>query len=172
MEHRRSLKIKVSELAHRLNGFSLPWFGVQWTAPPDERYDIRAFLVFLEDRRVIYSPYELEVQGQVEMSIQQIRAKCTETLSLIKEDSPATGPIRAIRAACRRFLDVPRSEFHNLYTRDFGDFKVQAAFFTSLGEFRALIGIQIAFLALRYQIELESELVSILPLGDELGSQG
>jgi hypothetical protein len=84
----------------------------------------------------------------------------------LTDQSRAAGPVRAIRAACRRFLNEPRADFRNLYQRDFGEFRDQAGFFTALGELRATVGAQIAILAVLYKIELEAELATILPAED------
>lgn len=160
-------RIKFQDLARRITGFSTPYFGLSWNPPQSERDTVRAFLTFLEDRRVLYNPFQLEVEGEVEHSVHIIRRSCTESLSTLPETSRAAGPIRIIRAACRRFLDVPHADFRNLYVRDFSDFRKRAGFFTALGELRASIGTQIVILAVEYEIEVEAELASIFPLADD-----
>jgi hypothetical protein len=69
--HRR--RLGLPELARRITGFSTPFFGVQWTPPSAERDTVGGFVTFLEDRRVLFAPYELEVEGQVERSVHEIR---------------------------------------------------------------------------------------------------
>jgi Family of unknown function (DUF6650) len=160
-------RLRLTDLARRITGFSTPLFGVQWTPPAAERDTVRGFLTFLEDRRVLFISHHLEVHGEVERSVHEIRHQCTETLTALPEQSRASPPIRAIRAACRRFLDAPRADFRNLYVRDFGDFRESAGFFTALGELRASVGAQVAVLAFLYRIELEAELASILPAEDD-----
>jgi hypothetical protein len=159
-------KIKLAELARRITGFSVPVFGLQWTPPKSERESVRALLTFLEDRRVLYTPENLEVVSEVERSVQEIRRRCTEILTELPEQSPAALAIRMIRAACRSFLDGPRADFRNLYPRDLGDMRDRAGFFTALGELRASVGVQLAILAGRYEIELEAALASIVPFDD------
>jgi hypothetical protein len=88
-------------------------------------------------------------------------------LAALPDQSRGNPPIRAIRAACRRFLDEPRADFRNLYIRDFGDFRDSAGFFTALGELRATVGAQVAILAVLYKIELEAELATIVPAEDD-----
>ena len=161
-----STKIKVAELARRITGFSVPGFGLQWTPAEDERKTIRTFLTFLEDRRVLYRPQHLELAGEVERSVLAIRQQCTETLSALPEQSPAVFSVRMIRAACRTFLDQPRADFRNLYPRDFDVDRTGAGFFMALGELRARVGVQIAILSVRYQVEIEIELAAIVPLED------
>jgi hypothetical protein len=159
-------RLSLPSLARRITGFSTPIFGVSWTPPTAERDSVRGFLTFLEDRRVLFNPHQLEVESEVHHSVQAIRQRCTEALSALSDPSQAVGPIRAIRAACRRFSDEPRADFRNL-SPSFGRFGDQAAFFTALGELRATVGVQLAILAVLYKIELEAELASILPAEDE-----
>lgn len=166
MQGSRWRRLSLAELARRITGFSTPFFGIQWTPPSVERDVIRGFITFLEDRRVLFVPYHLEVHGEVERSVQDIRRQCTGTLAALPEQSRAVPPLRAIRAACRRFLDEPHADFRNLYVRDFGEFRDTAGFFTALGELRATVGAHVAILAVLYEIEIEPELATIVPAED------
>jgi len=56
--------MKLAELARRLTGISTPVIGVSWEPPVSESDAARRVLVFLEDRRVLYEPSELEVPEQ------------------------------------------------------------------------------------------------------------
>lgn len=159
-------RISVSNLARRITGFSTPIFGLSWNPPAAERDTVRGFLTFLEDRRVLFQPYQLEVESDVHHSVQAIRQSCTGCLTALGEQSHAGAPIRAIRAACRRFLDEPHAAFRNLSGR-FDHFGDRAGFFTALGELRASIGAQITILAVLYKIELEAELGPIIPAEDK-----
>jgi hypothetical protein len=143
-------------------------FGLSWEAPPPEREAVRAFLTYLEDRRVLFVPYILEVEDQVHRSVLDIRGRCTAALVSLPEGSHAADHIRAIRAACRRFMTEPRPDFRNAYHWR-GDGHGQAGFFTALGELRAAIGTRVAALALTYGVEIEGELASVLPALDDGG---
>ena len=162
-------KVAAKSLAHRLTGFSLPFFGVSWTPPADERDIVRRLLAALEDRRVLYVPYHLEVVAHVTVSVLQVREALTEALQSLSAESPAAGSIRAMRAACRRFLEEPPPDFHNLpgIYRGRHDEAGGPGFFVALGELRASFGTHIAALAYRYGIDLEPELAAILPPIDE-----
>lgn len=163
-------RIAANSLAHRLSGFSLPFFGVQWTPPADEREIVRSLLTALEDRRVLFVPYHLEVVSQVTSSVLQMRETLTKTLQALPETSRAAGSIRAMRTACRRFLEEP-PDFRNLMRwhggRHAGDEEGNPSFFIALGELRATFGTHIAALAYQYGLDVEPELASILPSSDE-----
>jgi len=105
----------------------------------------------------------------VHHSVQAMRQQCTQSLAALDERSPAAGPIRAIRASCRRYLDEPRAESRNL-SGHLGRFDGHAGFFTALGELRAAVGAQLAILAVLYKVEIEAELASIMPAEDKDGA--
>jgi hypothetical protein len=65
----------------------------------------------------------------------------------IGDTAPA---MRAMRAACREYLDGSRHH----YSHDLS---------IGLGRLRALFGLQIAFLAIQYGIDLEDDLATIIP---------
>jgi hypothetical protein len=156
--------------ARRITGISTPFGGLQWAEPgPSERETVRGFVLFLEDRRVLYNPMNLEVRSQVDHSIHEIRRQCTETLQQLGETAFATVPIRAIREACRRFHDDDNIEFR--FFDRWGPHDVGAGFFMALGAFRATVGQQVALLAAHYDVDIEGDLASVLPQLVEDGGQ-
>lgn len=163
-------RIAAKSLASRLTGFSLPFFGVQWTPPADEREIVRALLTALEDRRVLFVPYHLEVVSQVASSLLQIREILTKSLQALSETSRAAGSVRAMRAACRRFLEEPAPDYRNLMRWHGGRLVDEEeggpSFFVALGELRATFGTHIAALAYQYDLDIEADLASILPSPD------
>lgn len=165
-------RIAAKSLVHRLSGFSLPFFGIQWTPPADEREIVRGLLTALEDRRVLFVPYHLEVVSQVTSSVLQMRETLTKTLQALPETSRAVGSIRAMRTACRRFLEEPMPDFRNLMRwhggRHADDGEGSPSFFVALGELRATFGTHIAAFAYQYGLDVEPELASILPSSDEV----
>lgn len=163
-------RIAAKWLAHRLTGFSLPFFGVQWTPPADERDIVRGLLTALEDRRVLFVPHHLEVVSHVTSSVLQIREILTKTLQALPKTSRAAGSIRAMRAACRRFLEEPAPDFRNLVQwhrpRHRDDEEGSPSFFVALGELRATFVTHIAALAYQYGLDIALDLSSILPSVD------
>lgn len=159
-------------LLHRVTGLSVPVFGIQWTPSVNERDVVRRVLTGFEDRRVLYAPLCLEVPDQVTHSVLGMRDALTQALQELPETSEAISALRAMRAACRKFLDAPRPEFPHILDRWPGsrDELNAAGFFVALGEMRATFGLYIAALAVRYGIDLEPELASILPEGDASGT--
>lgn len=173
----RKQVLQAKDIARRLRGLSMLGFGASWDYPPSEREAIRRLIHFLEDRRALFNPLPAEVEDHVLASVSSIREQCTKTLGELGEGSKAAECVRSIRAACRRFADEPYPSFPDLdergQHRDFDpDARLRratqaAGFFTALGELRAAIGQQIAILAASYEIDVEGDLASIVPAGEE-----
>jgi len=154
----------AADRIRRITGFSIgPFGGLQWAEPGlTDKEKVRRFLIFLEDRRVLYNPDALEVRSQVEESVKQIRETCVGTLQELGEGDFAVVPIRAIQQACRRFQDESHMVFRLLMTCPHMN-DPNAGFFTALGAMRATIGYQVALLAGHYDLEVSEQLARILP---------
>ncbi len=153
---KKQVKLKGKAIASRLTGISTPIGGISWKPPTDEKDKAKRLLVFLEDRRALYHPYDMEVGDYVVESILEIRERLTEDLEEVSKSSILGEGLTAMRSACRRFLDniqKPRGRRHWL----------GPDFINGLGELRALFGIHVARLACAYDLTAEKELASILP---------
>jgi hypothetical protein len=159
----------TADTARRITGISLPFGGLSWADPgPSDAEIVRQFLVFLEDRRALYNPMQLEVAGDVENSIHQIREQCTRTLQQLGPDAFALAPVRMIREAGRRFHDDCQEEFPHVQRDWDGPHRRRhpdcgPGFFVALGAYRATVGHQVALLAAHYDLNIEGELASVIP---------
>ena len=160
-------RIPFRSILGRITGFSTPVFGLSWQPAEPEREAIRRLFVFLEDRRVLYVPRNLEVLSEVSRSVLAIREEVTRTLQDVSEDSKAAPALRAMRAACRKFLTTPFPDFPNIVDRVRWDRRPERegepGFFVALGEPRDTLGVHLGTLAVAYGIDVESELAALLP---------
>jgi hypothetical protein len=163
---RKSGKV-TAETARRITGISTPLGGISWGDPgPGDGETVRQFLVFLEDRRVLYNAMDLEVISQVHRSIHEIREQCTKTLQALAPKAFAVLPVRVIREASRRFHDDEREAFR-FFDRGWSHHDSGPGFFVALGSYRATVGQQVALLAAHYDLDIEGDLASVMPaLGD------
>jgi hypothetical protein len=76
-------------------------------APEPQRKIVRGVIAFLEDRRVPYNPYNIEIEREVSESVLEIRREITKAI----QAAPA---LRAMRAACREYLDQSHRFPHHL----------------------------------------------------------
>ena len=116
-----------------------------------ERDSVRAFIEALEGLCSVFTMLDLD-ESYFKMSARDIRKQCSVSLVTLASQSRAVEPLRAIRAACRRFVSEAHTEL--------------ADFFADLGALRATIGAQIAVLAALYNIDPPVELAAILPAED------
>lgn len=149
----RKPMIAFKEIASRITGVSIPIFGVSWTAPESEREIVRETFLFLEDRRALYNDYAHELDHEVSQSVLEIRTELTSALKRLPENSQAVSSFKAMRAACRDYLDHARPRCTG------GPF----SFMVELGTFRAMIGVQVAYLAVKYGVDVDGELACDIP---------
>lgn len=155
-------RIPFAEIARHITGFSTPFFGISWQPPESEREVVRGLVTFLEDRRALYYPYQWETPQWVTESVLAMRSEITETLKNLPEGSEAVSSLKAMQAACRKFLD----RTSRLVDRDpypLHDAATAEPFFTALGQLRGVFGIHIAQLCVEFGIDLHSHLAEILP---------
>jgi len=155
--------IPFKKIAHSITGFSTPIFGVSWNPPEDKREIVRRLVAFLEDRRALYQPYGMEYGPWVTNSVLEMRRELTDTLKQCPEDPALVEPLKAMRAACRKYLnetDPHRRRIHSPY----GGHLLYAS---ALGELRGVFGLHLARLCVAFGIAVEAELASIFPAADE-----
>jgi len=119
-------------------------------------------LAFLEDRRVLYAPEQMETADECVQSVLEIRRFLTEVIGELVPDSELGKALRVIRAACRKFLDEydgPSAGLGMTLWRHGGDWVLGPA----LGELRGVTGVCVAAIADRYGLDVEAELAAILP---------
>ena len=160
--------MKFSEIANRLTGISTPLGGVSWQPSELASSAARRVVAFLEDRRVLYAPDEMEDTSHCVHSVIEIRHFLTEELGKIEVGSEFTASLRAMRAACRKFLDRVGAGGNevNLYARHRGHW-ASWTFYGALGEMRGTFGIHLARIAAQLKLDVEDNLASILPARDE-----
>ena len=160
----KKVKLKGKQLAKRLTGISTPIGGISWTPPVDERNVAKQLLVYLEDRRVLFMPYDREYGPFVMKSIIEIRQRLTQDLEKISRSSVLGESISAMRASCRKFLTETQDN-----PKHYGRKRL---IWETLGELRAICGLHIARIACAYDLTIEEQLVPILPAEyDKEGSE-
>ena len=96
---------EFSEIVNRLTGISTPFGGASWQPAEMEIAAARRVIAFLEDRRVLYEPSEMEVPSHCVHSVIEIRHRLSDELGKLDSGSELAASLRAMRAACRKFLE-------------------------------------------------------------------
>jgi hypothetical protein len=159
------VRVSFREIANRLTGFSTPFGGLSWNPTKLDSDVAKRLLGELEDKRVLFNPSNLEFPDQCVGSVVEIRRLLNDSLSDVDRQAPIGLAIRAMRDACRTFLDRT-----NVLARDHGHMGFQQLppseqwrLATALAELRAVFGVHLAQLSATYQIDVEEQLVAIFP---------
>lgn len=161
--------MKFEDIVKRLTGISTPFFGVSWNPPEAERDIARRIIAFMEDRRVLYAPSEMEVPQHCVDSVIHIREFLTDEIGKLETDKEITKSLRAMRAACRKFLSRVGGDKQGeiLMYGHHRNHWASWVFNDALGQMRGVFGVHIALMAVKYGLDIEGELASILPEEDK-----
>jgi len=156
--------MKFMEIVSRITGFSVPVFGIQWNPSEAERAIARRVLAFLEDRRILYVPSEMEMPSHCVESVLRIREFLTSELGKLHSATDIAASLRAMRAACRKFLTTVDADDRApiRYGSQPGHY-ASWVFNGAVGELRGVFGIHVAVLAAKHGLDVEDELASIIP---------
>jgi hypothetical protein len=125
---------------------------------PSDGEIVRRLLVFLEDRSALaYEHHRRTISGHVVESVLRIRDELTTALRDLAPDSGATHSVRALRDACRVFLDRVGAE---------RSFEYEPEFILALGELRGIFAIYVRALADTYGITVHGPLAVLLHAAD------
>lgn len=159
--------MKFKEIAKRLTGFSSPIFGVSWNPPESESNVAKRVIAELEDRRVLYNPTEMEMPDHCVQSVIEIRRMLSSELGAISNDSSLSNSLRAMRAACRKFLDTVGADERIIRFGAHAGHFASWQFNGAIGELRGVFGIHLAQIAAQHGLDIEDDLAFILPIEDE-----
>jgi len=159
--------MKFKEIASRLTGISTPVFGASWQPSETDRSIAKRLIAFLEDRRVLYSPSEMEMPAHCVESVMEIRRFLTAEIAKLDEKADITASFRAMRAACRKFLNTVQADEGRIirFGAESGHY-ASWTFNSALGEMRGVFGVHIGRIAVAYGVDVENELAAILPEKD------
>jgi len=155
--------VRFKEVLARLTGLSSPVFGVSWNPPEPQVQVARRVVAFLEDRRVLFVPSEMEVPDHCVRSVLEIRRFLTTELQALDGGTELADSLRALRAACRKFMNTVDARSDIIVFGAHRGHWASWEFNGALGELRGVFGIHIAQLAAAYGLDVEGDLATILP---------
>lgn len=146
----------------RLTGIQIPaGWGVSWETIEGDRDVARRVITFLEDRRLLFGTrhWGQEDGFSCVRSALAIRDMLSEQLSHASPGKTLDAHLRAMRAACRRFVDEAGHKAES--------FTDPMRFGAAIGDLRTSVGYSIAAIAEHFEIPVEEELATILPPADD-----
>lgn len=97
-------------MKYKLNGISFPYFGLSWDNKTTAKERFRYLLLFLETKRILSSPLDMELKQECIESVLEIK----HTLSDITKDAEFSKKdveiVRELVDACNAYLDQIRSD--------------------------------------------------------------
>jgi uncharacterized protein DUF6650 len=154
----------------RLTGLTLPTVlgtgggGATWAAEPGEKELAASILRYLEDRRVLYNPYDAESPRACAESVREVRGHLRDVIEQC-HTSELRDPLRAIQAACRQFLteaETVAGSNGRIVTSLLGG-PSSWLFNQALGSFRAHVGVSVAVIIKTFDVAIDEHLAKILP---------
>lgn len=121
---------------------------------------------------MLYAPDELEVPAHCVRSVLELRRFLTTDCSKLDHGSVFSASLRAMRAACRKFLERVGVDGENrllVYADQRGHW-ASWTFYSALGEMRGTFGVHLAQVAAQLKIDVEDELAAIIP-GTDTGDR-
>lgn len=149
----------------RLTGVSGPWGGLQWETVDGDKEVARRVVNFLEDHRLLFGSRHIEDGSQCAASAFEIRRLLTDEINAAKSGKTVEQALKAMRAACRKFVDAGGPEGENFYHRPMA--YSADAFGLALGDLRTAVGVQLALIATKFDLAIGDELAQILPPEDD-----
>ena len=158
--------MRFKENISRMTGLSCPIFGVSWNPTEPDIAVARRVIRYLEDRRVLYNPSQMEVPEWCVRSVVEIREFLTCELQQGDGSSELFDSLRAMRLACRKFMDSVGNNndiiSHGSHLGHWASWEFNSA----VGELRGVFGVHVARLATSFGLDVEDDLASILPASD------
>lgn len=146
-------------MKYRLNGFSTPFFGVSWDNVQSSKEWFCKFLIFLESKRILTNPKEMEKKEwciHSVLEIKQFLSNLPDTIEFSKEEYSI---IRAMIYSCNEYLDnVSNLDLPNIIFKandyNWADLKFDGA----MKKFRNSFKLQIMQIEKKHKLKFNKEI--------------
>jgi hypothetical protein len=147
---------------YRPTGLSLWGVGTQWEHKDDDREIVRRLFNLLEDRRMLWKDFSLEIEEHCFQSADIARQQIGQLLQNPEISPGLTAKLKAIQCAFRGFMDDAGDDQHWEHRHaGMGTDRLSVA----LGTLRGLVGVQLGELAALYDVDVVGDLAGIVPDG-------
>lgn len=137
-------------------------WGIQWERKDDDRELARRLFLLLEDRRMLWKDFSVEIEEHCVRSADHARRELTTLLGNPEIGQHLAEKMNAIRAAFRDFMDEVGDDYDHRYHRPpYGD--RTDALSLALGRLRGLVGVQVGEIAAVWDVDVPDNLATIVP---------
>lgn len=145
----------------RLTGLGTPFGSIQWDMQPDDRERARQVIGLLEDRRLLYVDTAWEIPSECIHSADRTRHDLSAILNTPGIGAALAVQVKLLRSYFRTFMTDAREMDGARHYRMGAD-----PLSVALGELRAKVGLVVGDLATRFDLAIEEELASIVPVDE------
>lgn len=137
----------------KVTGLSTPFGGISWEYSETEKKGVQELFFFLETKRILVNPIEMEIKQWCIESAFEIKKKITEIYSQYHFSNHTTDCIRSMIDACNNFLDKINDvkETGIIYKNGNGDW-VDSTFSSAMKQFRKSFRDNINLLSYAYNV--------------------
>jgi Family of unknown function (DUF6650) len=157
--------MKFIDILKRINGLGIGGVSISWNPSRTDKGYVKEIISFLEDRRVLYNPSEMEVPRHCVESVLEIRRFLTGKIGQIQGEKLSI-ILKGMQSACRKFLDTVGVQGDVLRFAGLQGHWANWTFNSAVGELRGVFGMYLAELSVMYKLDIEDNLASILPVSD------
>jgi len=142
-----------------ITGIDTPFGGLSWVSTGTAKSEIEGLLFFLESKRILINPTDMEIKSWCEESAIEIKNKLI-SLRIHYDFNPETvDTIRDMVSACNSFLDdMNRVNPQGIiYKNNNGDWE-NATFSTAMKKLHKTFREKILWLSKKYKIDFSKEI--------------
>jgi hypothetical protein len=145
-----SMRRHSAQKRSRADSHNLPRLAAGDASSYSQRLCVQTFLIFLEERRVLYAPGTRLKETDTLVSVKKIADECEWCLAQLEDDSQAAMLIGNTANVCCSFASQ-------------STFPSRAEFYMTLGALRLFFADMIARLSLAYDVKGTLPAISIMP---------
>lgn len=138
----------------RITGLDTPFGGVSWEYTETAKHGIQELFHFLETKRILTNPIEMEIKSWCASSAIEIKTKIAEILGKYDFNAETTTCLRSMADACNSFLDrldaVPIEGI--IYKNNSGDWE-DLVFSRAMRTFRTVFKEKVELLSTAYNLQ-------------------
>ncbi|GCA65824.1 hypothetical protein KGMB01110_02600 [Mediterraneibacter butyricigenes] len=143
----------------KLNGISVPIGGISWEYTESGQKGIQEMFYYLESKRLLINPKEMENKEWSEKSAIEIKNKLVDILSRYKYDQNIITIIKQMVDACNEFLDnMQRVEVRGILYKNLQSDWEDLEYGVAMKKFRKIFRGSIKLLAETYNITFSKEI--------------
>ncbi|MBD5151195.1 MAG: hypothetical protein HDT16_01570 [Oscillibacter sp.] len=153
--------MKLRDIMDWITGISTPFFGISWQHRETERDVALKVIMYLQTKRVLFHPTDLEVPQHCMRSVLDMKQFLTSMLLEVHDKDRIVLYLKEMIVACNNCLTNTYtnllSSSCDIWGKDFSDDELE--FFLKLSLFRKAIAVDVEQLAKVYKLDVDTSFI-------------